>query len=283
MDMSMVFKNDVKELYGKDFYYSRRFAKGDFNVIKPHAHQHYEIYYLTRGSRRYFIKNRFYVISPGDLLIIQPNVIHYTTAYNSDNHERILINFTSDYLAPGIEECISSICDKVCVSISDENQKKTEEIFQNISNEYNNPDEYSRIMETQCLSELLINTLRNEKNAASVIKPNNEKENGVEIILDRISKNPEENLSLDVASELAGFSKSHFSKLFKDITGFTYGNYTQMQRLFKARRLLEKTRDSVTQIAYECGFLNSGYFSTVFKDYFGMSPLEYRKDLIKPE
>lgn len=125
--------------------------------------------------------------------------------------------------------------------------------------------------------------VRNEKNAAAVIKPKNEKENGVEIILDRISKNPEENLSLDVASELAGFSKSHFSKLFKDITGFTYGNYTQMQRLFKARRLLEKTRDSVTQIAYECGFLNSGYFSTVFKDYFGMSPLEYRKDLIKPE
>lgn len=274
MDMSTVFKNDIKELYGKNFYYSRRFAKGDFNVIKPHTHQHYEIYCLTEGSRRFFVKNRFYLLTAGDFLIVKPNTMHYTTSYNSDRHERILLNFTEEYLTADMRPVADTLCAQTCVSLSD--SEKTEEIFSRIAEEYRKNDRFSRAAMTGLLTELMIYVIRN--NAGKEINPAaSEREKDIDKLLEYIAENLASDISLDAAAEIAGFSKSHFSKIFKETTGFTFGNYLHMQRLLKSRRLLEKTRSSVTEIAYECGFANSGYFSTVFKNYFSMSPLDYRR------
>lgn len=276
MDMSTVFKNDIKELYEKSFYYSRRFAKGDFNVIKPHTHQHYEIYYLTEGSRRYFVKNRFYLVTAGDFLIVRPNTVHYTTSYCSDRHERILLNFTKEYLPPDSERYIDVLCDRVCVSMSD--GKEIGEIFKKIAEEYKKSDKFSCMAQRGLLAELLVCVLRNEGEEKSEERAMRGRETYIDRFLIYLAEHLSDNISLDFAADFTGFSKSHFSKIFKETTGFAFGNYLQMQRLFKARRLLEKTRDSVAEIAYECGFSTGGYFSTVFKNYFSMSPLDYRQN-----
>lgn len=275
MDMSMVFKNDIKELYGKDFYYSRRFAKGNFNVIKPHTHRHYEIYYLTEGSRRYFQKNRFFVLRKGDFVIISPDTLHYTASSSSDNHERILLNFTEEYVPTEIKAFTDALCGKVCVSIPEEKREMIEEIFSRIAAEYGRADKYSDFVKKALLSELLINVLRIEAGTENVIESS--EESGIDGLLEYINVNLSNDITLEDAAVYAGFSKSHFSKKFKEMTGFTFGNYLHLQRLLKACRLLEKTQESVSAIADECGFMSSGYFSTVFKNHFSMSPLEYRK------
>lgn len=281
MDISKVFSNDVAELYGKDFYYSRRFAKGNFNVIKPHAHEHYEVYFLTRGSRRFFVKNKFYIVSEGDVVLIRPNTIHYTTASLTEYHERILLNFTSSYVPSELFRDVSHIADEVCITIPKDLRRQIEELFGKIAEEYQKNDKYSHIMKKSLLSELLGAFLRTTNSRPSADTSVRGSENAVDRLLEYISENLSSRITLDDAAAYTGFSKSHFSRVFKTVTGFTFSDYLRLQRLFKARHLLEKTRDSITEIAYDCGFMSSGYFSTVFKEYFGMSPVSYRKN--KPD
>lgn len=278
MEKSAVFRHDVAALYGKNFYYSRRRAEGDFNVIKPHAHEHYEIYYLTEGDRRYFIKNKIYMVNAGDVVLIKPHQLHYTAAAGAARHERILLNFTEEYVSPQIKPHLMGLCERECISIPSDKRRQTEEIFAKMADEYQNGDKYARFAQSALLTELLITILRTGTEFGAEGAATGNAENAIAGLLEYLGEHLAREISLEEAAAVAGFSKSHFSKLFKEMTGFTFGNYLQLQRLLKARRLLEKTRDSVTDIAYECGFMNSGYFSTVFKHYFGMTPLHYRKN-----
>lgn len=277
MDMSQVFKNDIAELRGKSFYYSRRFAKGEFNVIKPYTHEHYELYYLISGGRRFFIKNKIYTVNEGDFVFVKPNTLHYTAASNAENHERIVLNFTEDYLVPQIKTHIKRLFDAECVTIPKDKRGAVEEIFSRIAAEYKTGGKYSAVLEQGYLAELLIMVLRAGIDRISEVSVAENAEGAVDRVLEYINQNLSREISLDEAADYAGFSKSHFSKIFKEITGFTFGNYLQLQRLLKAKRLLEKTSGSITEIADECGFASSGYFSAVFKNHFDMTPLRYRK------
>jgi sigma-B regulation protein RsbU (phosphoserine phosphatase) len=80
----------------------------------------------------------------------------------------------------------------------------------------------------------------------------------------------------DVAREMS-VSTSHFKKIFKRDLGYTFSNYLNMLRIQKAKELLLNSRKSITEIAYDIGYNDSNYFSTVFKNLEGVSPREYRK------
>lgn len=278
MDMSNIFMNDVAELCGKDFYYSRRMAKGDFNVIKAHAHEHYELYYLTEGCRRFFVKNKFYTINAGDVVFIKPGTIHFTAAETGCGHERILLNFTDKYISSTIKGKIINMFDGIYLTVPTEERNTIHGYFERISSEYKTNDAYSSFLEGEILSELLVAFLRIKHKETQSLTPKNISDGPIPRLLDFINENISAKITLDDAASYVGFSKSHFSRVFKEFTGFRFIDYLQLQRLLKARHLLEKTQDSVTSIAYDCGFANSGYFSTAFGKYFGMTPLEYRKN-----
>lgn len=71
-------------------------------------------------------------------------------------------------------------------------------------------------------------------------------------------------------------SKSYLCAAFKELTGTTFCEYVRQQRLTKARMLLTSTALSIDDIAVECGFGSSAYFSTVFKRDMGMTPTVFR-------
>lgn len=58
-----------------------------------------------------------------------------------------------------------------------------------------------------------------------------------------------ENLTLEQAAEIAGFSKYHFSRLFKEFTGITFQEYLTRQRIRHAEELLTDSKISITDIA----------------------------------
>ena len=79
----------------------------------------------------------------------------------------------------------------------------------------------------------------------------------------------------DLANE-ANYSIYHFSRLFKDTTGWTPIQYVSQYRINKAKRLLLATDLTVESIITKCGFNNFSYFYRTFKKIYGMSPQEYR-------
>lgn len=57
------------------------------------------------------------------------------------------------------------------------------------------------------------------------------------------------------------------------------GNYIQQLRLDHAARLLvDQPERSIAQIAADCGFSSSSYFSTCFRQYFGIRPTDFRQE-----
>lgn len=63
----------------------------------------------------------------------------------------------------------------------------------------------------------------------------------------------------------------------KQRTGLTPQRYLNRLRLMKARYLLRHSEESVTDIAYQCGFGDSNHFSTLFRREFSWSPREIRQ------
>lgn len=94
-----------------------------------------------------------------------------------------------------------------------------------------------------------------------------------EYILDHLN----ENLTVKALAESMHMSTSHFSRIFKQQTGFAPYDYVLICRLNKAKYYLQKTDMSVTQIAFETGFNSESNFIYFFTSNTGLSPGKFRK------
>lgn len=83
-------------------------------------------------------------------------------------------------------------------------------------------------------------------------------------------------LSLDTIAESIGFSKYHFSRLFKQYTGYTFCDYITLRRIKVAEELLAQPNLSISQVASLAGFSSISTFNRLFKQYKDYSPSEYR-------
>ena len=77
----------------------------------------------------------------------------------------------------------------------------------------------------------------------------------------------------EFASEMK-VSGSLLYKKVKALTGLSPSDFIKSARMDYALELLQKGKYSIYEISDKCGFASSGYFSTVFKKYFGKSPSE---------
>ena len=66
-------------------------------------------------------------------------------------------------------------------------------------------------------------------------------------------------------------------QLFKQRVGETIFNYTQRLKMEHAKRMLEGTEDSITEIAFDVGYEYSSNFTTAFKRHFGITPKAARQ------
>jgi AraC family transcriptional regulator len=78
-----------------------------------------------------------------------------------------------------------------------------------------------------------------------------------------------------IAREL-GISPGRFHSLFRSATGSTPAHYFATLLLAKASKTLLESDHSVKRISYDLGFRSPSHFCSLFKRYFGVSPLDYR-------
>ncbi len=78
-------------------------------------------------------------------------------------------------------------------------------------------------------------------------------------------------------AERVHMSRSYFSTCFKQLVGASFNEYFRGVRMEQAKQRLSGSEDPVGMIAWESGFSDESYFSTVFKNYSGMTPTEFRK------
>ncbi|MDT0605620.1 AraC family transcriptional regulator [Croceitalea rosinachiae] len=99
----------------------------------------------------------------------------------------------------------------------------------------------------------------------------------IEQVIEYINNNLDQSLTLNQLAQVACFSPYHFHRIFVAVTDETVNNFTNRMRLEKGVRLLKFSKVSVLNIALETGFSSAATFSRSFKQYFGLTAMEFRK------
>ncbi len=239
-----------------------------------HAHPHYEIYYLTKGDRLYFIEDNVYRVVSGDFALISPGQIHKTSGART---ECIHIYFDrgaiSDDIADLAEKCFSS---KV-IKLPPSHRNKTETLLLDMCHECENPDKASSIMIKTLLTSLFIQLYRFSSHTIAPEKNDDETYNKILDVVTFINKNYAQDISITELCKMSFLSHSYFCKKFRETVGMTATKYISCIRINEAAKLLKNTTMPITEIATAVGFSGSNYFGDIFKKYKGQSPQLYRK------
>jgi AraC family transcriptional regulator len=90
----------------------------------------------------------------------------------------------------------------------------------------------------------------------------------------------EDDLSLDEMAQSVGLSTAHFARMFRKSTGETPHQFVLRQRLERSKAMLRAPDARVLDVAIACGFKTQQHFAQVFREVWGVSPTEYRQDLV---
>lgn len=91
-----------------------------------------------------------------------------------------------------------------------------------------------------------------------------------------IDRHLAEDITLEEVAKRVGLARTYFSALFKKMTGETFVHYRIKKRMEEARKLVAVPTLTITDIAILVGYEDYPHFTKTFKNFFGVSPSEYR-------
>ncbi len=97
-------------------------------------------------------------------------------------------------------------------------------------------------------------------------------------VTDFILAHLNQDLSLTVLAQQAGFSPYHFARLFRQATGESPHQFVLHQRIERAKRLLQAEDLPLAHVAHESGFANQSHLTQTFKRHLGLTPAAYRRE-----
>ena len=160
-------------------------------------------------------------------------------------------------------------------------------ILLQIRSEYFNENKFAELSIQALLLNLFVKLGENrsrEKDLFSKSRPGKQHEyvQRFNAALEYIDTNYMEDISLDYLADQVGFSKFHFSRLFKEYTDYNFSDYLCIRRIKAAETLLEDPDYSITEVALNSGFASISTFNRIFKQKKGITPSEYRKRCTSP-
>ncbi|MED1203800.1 bifunctional transcriptional activator/DNA repair enzyme AdaA [Heyndrickxia acidicola] len=111
------------------------------------------------------------------------------------------------------------------------------------------------------------------------LMPPSPKEKLIQQAVHYLSKHYSREIGLKELAEVLYISPYYLQRTFKSIMGLSPSDYVKVKRIEEAKLRLKTGNESLTNIAFEIGFKNSAYFSSVFKQIEGVTPSEYRQTI----
>lgn len=269
-----------------DFFIDR--ADDVVGVEMPSFHIHYkfEIYYEIEGSRRYFIEDSAYVVNAGSVVLIGENQIHKTASLGDTPSSRIVLNFSREYLER-VAQAFPTV--DFFAFLSEERNhlltgltvKQQNQIYGLLQQLLAMEDETSAAADA--LRRLLLGTLLLELKEHCRRQQEQTAENGrvsnhtVDQIQAYIAEHYAEKLTLTGIANQFYISPYYLSRMFKKSINLSLIEYINGVRIKAAQSLIERSSDSIAEIAAKTGFMTTAHFRRVFKDATGLSPQQYRQ------
>lgn len=103
-----------------------------------------------------------------------------------------------------------------------------------------------------------------------------------EILMSKVMKTINDHLAdptlnVEMLAANVGMSRVHMHRKLKELTNQSARDFIRSIRLKQAANLLREKNLSVSEVAYATGFSNLSHFSNTFRDFYGISPSEYKE------
>lgn len=166
------------------------------------------------------------------------------------------------YIQNMLYSMIKALCDKTRPENIDELLIRAERLFQM-------KDPGGMIKEYQEAVNMLLTQIGAKEDKSGIIS---EIKNVVELEYRK-------DIGLEYVAEKVNLSPTYVSYLFKKETGQTLVKYITDKKMDRAKKMLGDRNLKIMQVAKSCGYENQSYFNKLFKNYFGVTPKQYRENL----
>ena len=265
-------------------YYPDNIWNFDFHRIDWHWHHEMEFLYVVEGTALCLIGTNKINLHKGSGIFINSGVLHRFEAQSSTFAPNIVFSPTllapensliyKKYILPVINSSVpyqvfnpSSTWEKQVLQL-------LTQIFTLQETEQNN--ELCTIQLLIQLWNILQKNINLDSNANSIHRSNH-KQARLQVMMQYIYDHYMEEITLEMIAASASISKSGALNIFQTCIHISPVAYLIQYRLAQAAEQLYTTQKSVSSIAEETGFTSSGYFCRKFRQYYHMSPNEYRK------
>lgn len=255
----------------------------EYEDYPPHWHTTMEIIMPTENIYTVECGNQTHILRENDIILICPCCIH--TLYAPRTGRRIIFqpNTASLRFMKDIEPLLNILSPLILITPEDfpTIHGRIRELLIEIKEEYLSvTSSFSEVMIYSKLLEIITLIGRNHASRAesgsAIIGQQKEYMEKFLNICDYIEAHCSEDLNLDDIANMCGFSKFYFSRLFKQFTNISFYKYVNQKRITKATELLIDPKNSITDVALNCGFSSLSSFIRMFKIIKGCTPTDFR-------
>ncbi|MBR6452104.1 MAG: helix-turn-helix transcriptional regulator [Lachnospiraceae bacterium] len=258
------------------------FDNDEYEEYPTHWHTPVEIVMPTQNEYHMVCAGVPFCLRENDILIVAPGVLHKCLA---DHGRRYIFQADMKVLNSFKEfESFFALMNPAIVITPEEYptiHKNAVEMMHRIDREYFGNSTFKDAAISSYLLQMMVEISRVYTSLPDKfpdIKPNKQQEyiSKFMSVCDYINAHCTEELSLDEIAGMTGFSKFHFSRLFKEFTGTSFYKYLNVRRISHAERLLLDPQLNVTDAAVLSGFNSISAFMRMFKIIKGCTPTEFR-------
>lgn len=247
-----------------------------------HWHTPLEIIMPTKNDYTVLLGGNSYHLNEGDIAFICPGVIHALRAPAKGKRIIFQAEVTMLHEISELESVLSLISPLFIVtpeSFPDIHVLLRKYMF-DILNEYESDSPFAETAIYSILLSMFAIIGKNYTAGKEHFDVGNQKQKEYNekfiSICNYINQHCTEDLTLEQVAEMAGFSKYHFSRLFKQFTNVTFYKYLNQKRISRAEKLLINSETTVTEVALQSGFSSMSAFIRMFKIVKLCTPTEFR-------
>ena len=262
--------------------------------MKPHAHDRYEIMYVTKGKCSVFVMDKELILQTNQFIFLNKNITHHLLVRKNIPCSILNLEFQckKEKTFIGLQRLIDEsgsfsiffhmpYSEYLTGEDHDELGYALKDLLLHLesSPEHTDIQKHStlHLQDNRFLTRLAFQ--RTMLELSRCILKKNTYRSGTQYVQKAclyIEEHLTEELCIDDISAHVGISRSYLCSLFMQYQNCSINSYINTKRLEKACFLLKTSTLPITDIAYFCGYNSRQHFRSTFNKFMGMNPKEYR-------